>query len=138
VVDEDGDVVASYDADEFGNSILVDENGASTDQRWVGGLGYKDEVAATGLYYLRQRYYDPGLGRFISRDPIGLRGDLNLYQYELVHLALVREYGKGYSKQFCGDDPVHPAIFFGPNGGEGGLKWLRTHPDIRALIQQNF
>ncbi|GMU53252.1 MAG: hypothetical protein AMXMBFR33_23980 [Candidatus Xenobia bacterium] len=78
VVDEDGDVVASYDADEFGNSILVDENGASTDQRWVGGLGYKDEVAQTGLYYLRQRYYDPSLGRFLSRDPII---SLNEYVY---------------------------------------------------------
>jgi RHS repeat-associated protein len=80
VVDEDGDgdVVASYDADEFGNSILVDENGASTDQRWVGGLGYKDETAATGLYYLRQRYYAPDLGRFLSRDPLG---GANLYSY---------------------------------------------------------
>ena len=25
--------------------------------------------AATGLYYMRARYYDPALGRFISRDP---------------------------------------------------------------------
>ncbi len=81
VVDEDGDVVASYDADEFGNSIFVDENGASTDQRWVGGLGYKDETAATGLYYLRQRYYDAGLGRFVSRDPSGNSGGLNLFAY---------------------------------------------------------
>lgn len=78
VVDEDGDVVASYDADEFGNSILVDENGASTDQRWVGGLGYKDEVGATGLYYMRQRWYAPELGRFLSRDALGGR---NRYEY---------------------------------------------------------
>ena len=31
--------------------------------------------------YMRQRWYDPQLQRFISRDPIGLRGGANLYQY---------------------------------------------------------
>lgn len=36
---------------------------------------------ATGLYYMRARYYDPELGRFISEDPIGIAGGLNLYAY---------------------------------------------------------
>ncbi|AWV00319.1 hypothetical protein DM992_12825 [Burkholderia sp. JP2-270] len=31
--------------------------------------------------YNRYRYYDPGNGRFISKDPIGLAGGLNGYQY---------------------------------------------------------
>lgn len=35
----------------------------------------------TGLYYYRARYYDPQLKRFVSEDPIGLRGGLNLYAY---------------------------------------------------------
>jgi RHS repeat-associated protein len=35
-----------------------------------------------GLYYMRARYYDPEVGRFINKDPIGyLGGDLNLYGY---------------------------------------------------------
>ena len=29
---------------------------------------------ATKLYYMRARYYDPDLGRFISEDPIGIAG----------------------------------------------------------------
>ena len=33
------------------------------------------------LYYMRHRYYLPAIGRFISRDPIGLAGGLNLYAY---------------------------------------------------------
>ena len=33
------------------------------------------------LYYLRARYYSPDLGRFISRDPIDVRDDVNLYAY---------------------------------------------------------
>ncbi len=35
----------------------------------------------TGLYYMRARYYDPYLGRFISEDPIGLAGGLNPYAF---------------------------------------------------------
>ena len=35
-----------------------------------------------GLYYMRARYYDPVVGRFISEDPIGFAGrDVNLYAY---------------------------------------------------------
>jgi len=34
-----------------------------------------------GLYYYRARYYDPMEGRFISKDPIGFRGGINLYGY---------------------------------------------------------
>jgi RHS repeat-associated protein len=35
----------------------------------------------TNLYYLRARYYDANLGRFISRDPIGMKDNVNLYSY---------------------------------------------------------
>ncbi len=35
----------------------------------------------TGLYYNRHRYYDPESGRYISEDPIGLRGGLAPYSY---------------------------------------------------------
>ena len=36
----------------------------------------------TGLYYYRARYYDAKVGRFVSKDPIGLAGgDINLYSY---------------------------------------------------------
>jgi RHS repeat-associated protein len=35
-----------------------------------------------GFYYMRARYYDPEVRRFISEDPIGFAGgDLNLYAY---------------------------------------------------------
>ena len=42
------------------------------------GQYFDDE---TGLHYNLFRYYAPESGRFISQDPIGLAGGLNLYQY---------------------------------------------------------
>ena len=35
----------------------------------------------TGLHYNFLRYYEPALGRFITQDPIGLMGGMNLYQF---------------------------------------------------------
>ena len=37
--------------------------------------------AETGLHYNWNRYYNPATGRYISPDPIGLYGGLNLYAY---------------------------------------------------------
>ncbi len=37
--------------------------------------------AESGLHYNYKRYYDPNLGRYISPDPMGLAGGLNLYAY---------------------------------------------------------
>src|SRR5262249_41148731 len=36
-----------------------------------------------GLYYYRNRYYSPDMGRFISEDPIGATGGINQYAYAL-------------------------------------------------------
>ncbi|MEX5318571.1 MULTISPECIES: colicin E3/pyocin S6 family cytotoxin [Pseudomonas] len=35
----------------------------------------------TGLHYNRHRYYDPFIGRFISKDPIDFEGSFNSYKY---------------------------------------------------------
>jgi RHS repeat-associated protein len=37
--------------------------------------------AETGLYYFKNRYYDPIHGRFISRDPAGMTDGPNLYAF---------------------------------------------------------
>jgi RHS repeat-associated protein len=39
------------------------------------------EPDATGMIYYRARYYDPSIGRFISRDPAGMPDGVNRYAY---------------------------------------------------------
>lgn len=57
--------------------------------RWPGQ--YED--AETGLRYNRHRYYDPDAGQYISRDPIGMAGDLAPYRYVADPLTLVDPFG---------------------------------------------
>ncbi|WP_053077378.1 RHS repeat domain-containing protein [Chromobacterium sp. LK11] len=40
---------------------------------------YQDQES--GLHYNSHRYYDPEIGRFISRDLIGLMGGINIHSY---------------------------------------------------------
>lgn len=54
------------------------------------GQQYDEE---TGLYYNRHRYYDPQQGRYITQDPIGLRGGWNLYQYPLNPVINIDPFG---------------------------------------------
>jgi RHS repeat-associated protein len=50
--------------------------------KFVGQFGVMTED--NGWYYMRARYYDPEMGRFISEDPLGFDGgDVNLYAYAL-------------------------------------------------------
>ena len=37
--------------------------------------------SVVGFVYLRNRWYDPKTGRFLTQDPIGLAGGVNLYAY---------------------------------------------------------
>jgi RHS repeat-associated protein len=77
----DNAVVAQYAYTPWGAFDAPDQaliNGVRVNSlRWK-GLVYDTE---TGLYYMRARYYDPQLRRFIAEDPIGLAGGINLYAF---------------------------------------------------------
>ncbi len=66
---------------------------------------YRDYT--TGLYLLTHRYYDTGTGRFVTRDPIGYTGGINLYG-------------------FAGNNPVNESdpSGFDPNDTNGGVGHL--------------
>jgi RHS repeat-associated protein len=72
-------VVNSYAYDPFGQ-ILGQQESVTQPFKYVGQYGVMAEP--NGLYYMRARYYDPTVGRFISEDPLGFGGgDVNLYAY---------------------------------------------------------
>ena len=67
----------------------------------------------TDLYYYRNRYYKPSVGRFISEDPIGLSGGSNFYGY-------------------VGGNPVNagdPLGFFG-SSAEGRVSCFSCHSNL--------
>ncbi len=80
LTDKDGKVTKNYRYDAFGVEKNIDENDTNA-FRYCGEY-YDTE---SGTIYLRARYYDPSIGRFISRDTVtGNNIDplsLNLYTY---------------------------------------------------------
>jgi RHS repeat-associated protein len=76
IVDNTGVLTATYQYDPWGN-LLVSTGALENPLRYTA----REFDEESGLYYNRFRYYDPVVGRFISRDPIGLRGGTNLYSY---------------------------------------------------------
>jgi RHS repeat-associated protein len=79
--DSTASITLSQSYEPFG-SALKSYGDVSSD---FGFTGEQDEIA--GLVFLRARYYDPGLGRFITKDPFpgvpSLPSTLHPYQYAL-------------------------------------------------------
>jgi RHS repeat-associated protein len=59
-----GTVTDTYEYDAFGNDVY--HTGTTPNNYLYRGEQYDPDLA---LYYLRARYYNPGTGRFLSRDP---------------------------------------------------------------------
>jgi RHS repeat-associated protein len=55
-------------------------NAAVDHQAWFGSLT-TGNADASGLMYMRNRYYNPQTGTFTQPDPIGIAGGLNVYGY---------------------------------------------------------
>ncbi|HEY4090140.1 MAG TPA: RHS repeat-associated core domain-containing protein [Luteibacter sp.] len=71
--DAQGQVTATFDKKPFGADVLGPSGGPGFTSH------YGDEE--TSLVYMQARYYDPTVGRFLSRDP--LQGKANSYAYAL-------------------------------------------------------
>jgi RHS repeat-associated protein len=70
-----GAVATQYSYQPFGAAVA---SGAASSNPYQFAFHQND---GTGLYYYSARYYSPTLGRFISEDPSGTRGGINLYEY---------------------------------------------------------
>jgi len=74
LTDATGDIVERYDYNPFGACVATDVNGGGLVGNPYRFTGRRLE-SETGLYYYRARHYTPEMGRFLSRDPIGIWGD---------------------------------------------------------------
>ncbi len=96
-----GQVVESYDYDDFGAPLISVTDGEPSSVSGIGnpylfnGRRFDPE---SGFYYYRSRYMDPQVGRFISRDYLGVWGDRG-------------NHGNAYS--FVGNNPH---TFLDPSG----------------------
>ncbi len=71
----DGVVATAYGYDPYG---VMNVSGTASDSSYQ-YIGREND--GTGVYAYRNRYYNPVWGRFVSEDPIGLRGGINVYAY---------------------------------------------------------
>jgi RHS repeat-associated protein len=82
LTDELGQVVATYTYDAYGNALLDAASGENAYQ-----FAGEQRDPETGLDYLRARYYDPTLGRFISADAFSgsIDDPISLHDYIYAH-----------------------------------------------------
>ena len=118
----------------------VTETGTATNSRlfWK-GLKWEGDVA--GLYYMRNRWYDPETGRFMSEDPIGLAGGINMYTFanndpingwdpyglipctaELEAIGFLTAMGSN-GDWWCVPPAQLPPVQITGGGGDGGGGW---------------
>jgi RHS repeat-associated protein len=74
----------------------------------------------TGLHYNRFRYYDPVVGRFVSQDPVGLKGGFNLFEYAPSPTVWTDPFGLTGAKGTLSGPNIPGGSQTGLSTGEGG------------------
>jgi len=113
LTDSGGSMRTSYNYDDWGKLTSSTDNEGFNGRdraRWKGALWIGPEL---DLYYMRARWYEPQSGRFLSEDPIGLKGGINRYAFAL-------------------NDPVN---FTDPSGEQG---WPVIAARVRNLFSTFF
>ena len=128
IYDADGNVVAKYEYDDWGNVLTVTDasNQAITDPNHIANLNpfryrsyYYD--SESGLYYLMSRYYDPVTHRFVNADGYFQSGDGIL---------------DTNMNAYCRNNPI---VNSDPNGEwiiKDAIKWIQkniVNPVVKAI-----
>ncbi len=109
LTDSSGAVVWAADYKPFGEATITVST-ITNNLRFPGQ--YFD--AETGLNYNYFRDYNPAIGRYIEKDPIGLRGGINLYAY-VKNNPITRVDPRGLDTIYYCGDPMEGCV---PIGGD--------------------
>ena len=103
--DGNGNLISSNMNDAYGNEAYSTYGNDPFGYNAKWGYSYDRE---TGMFLCQHRYYDPANGRWITRDPIGYAGGLNVYGY-CEGGPNDRVDHSGYAPWFVGQDggPFH-------------------------------
>ena len=144
LTDETGSIVEAYQYDAYGRPTVF--TGPGSDGEWFtdddtqqmeGGSDLANKYFFQGrrfdeetqMQYFRNRYYNSRLGRFISRDPMGVWVDRAAY-------------GNGYSSLIQNPYRIVDPFGFWGRGKHGGITWDAFQSDydkclIRQIVDEN-
>ncbi len=126
IMDNSRNVLANLAYDAWGQ-LMSGTN--PTPYGYKGQWGYYTDVE-TGILLLTHRPFDPAMGRFLTRDPIGLEGGVNLYAY-VGNGVVVLSDNKGLLRTPKGPSPREmPRIGCNADGSVSGLP--KTDPAYRC------
>ena len=123
VMNRDGTLAARYDYDPYGKRLTQYESSTYTGGCDFGFTGHLTQPSPVGgqteLALTHFRTYDPQFGRWLSADPIGESGGMNLYAYVDGNIENYSDpLGLWQVSLFGGRGPG-VRISFGNNGGSG-------------------
>jgi len=103
--DATGTMVQTYSYDAFGN--VTPSGSVSQPFRFTG----REYDAETSMYFYRARYYDPVVGRFVTKDPIGFAGgDVNLFAYVSANPIIYRDSSGFWADSINDNFPTSPGF----------------------------
>ena len=117
LTDSQGQKVGEYVYDAYGNTLQASGPRAAENPY---RFSTKELHASSGLYDYGYRFYSPGLGRWINRDPIGEAGGLNQYGFNNNNPA-----------NYLDPDGACPMLITGAIGAtaggliSGGITWYQ-------------
>ena len=82
IATDDGSLKAQYEYGPYGGTLRAAGDAADINPF---RLSTKYTDSETGLLYYGLRYYNPDTARWVSRDPIGERGGINVFVFVLNH-----------------------------------------------------
>ena len=142
LLDEDGDMLIRYEYDAYGKMTRLEPDDFSV---WSRGYTWGNDYGFTGrevdafdggdlnIMYYRARFYDPYTGRFLQRDPLGVRPDM-----KYLKISPRMHYFQGMNLyQYVGSKPIISADALGLYGYDVHMRTTATLAAFAGFCSPN-